>query len=94
VNRAHKTGDHKSTRLVNKELFDLWKIPTPGGHSISEPFRLEELAALRARKASRIGLHLPGVHNPPLGLLSNLGFATSSLPACASSKFQRSGEEH
>ena len=29
-----------------------------------------------------------------LGQLSNLGFATSSLPACANSKFQRSGEEH
>ena len=25
---------------------------------------------------------------------SNLGFATSSVPACANSKFQRSGEEH
>ena len=28
------------------------------------------------------------------GRLSNLGFATSSFPACANSKFQRSGEEH
>jgi len=39
-NRAHKTRDHKSTRLVNKELSDLGNIPTPEGHSISEPFRL------------------------------------------------------
>ena len=30
---------------------------------------------------------MPGRH-------SNLGFATSSVPACANSKFQRSGEEH
>ena len=29
-----------------------------------------------------------------LGRLSNLGFATSSVPACANSKFQSSGEEH
>jgi len=29
-----------------------------------------------------------------LGRLSNLGFATSSLPACLNSKFQRSGEKH
>jgi len=28
------------------------------------------------------------------GRLSNLGFATSSLPACANSKYQISGEEH
>jgi len=50
-NGAHRTMDCVSTRLVNKELSDLWKIPTPEGHSISEPFRLEELdAALRRLK--------------------------------------------
>jgi len=48
-NVAHRTGDRKSTRLVNKELSDLWKIPTPEGHNISEPFRLEELAAALRR---------------------------------------------
>ena len=41
--------DRRSTRLVNKELPDLWKIPTPGGQSISEPFRPEELAATLRR---------------------------------------------
>jgi len=45
-NGTHRTGDRKSTRLVNKQLSDLWKIPTPEGHSISEPFRPEELALL------------------------------------------------
>ena len=30
-NGAHKTGDREPTRLVNKELSDLWKIPTPEG---------------------------------------------------------------
>ena len=50
-NGAHKTKDRKSTWLVNKELSDLWKIPTPEVHSISEPFRPEELAvALRRLK--------------------------------------------
>ena len=46
---THKTGDRESTRLINKELSDLWKIPTLEGHSISEPFRLEELAAALRR---------------------------------------------
>jgi len=44
-NVAHRPGDRKSTRLINKELSDLWKIPTPEGHIISEPFRPEKLAA-------------------------------------------------
>ena len=44
-NGAHKTVDRKSTRLVNKELLDLWKIPTPEGHSICETFRPEDRAA-------------------------------------------------
>jgi len=39
------TQDQGSTSMVNKELSDLWKIPTPESHSISEPFRPEELAA-------------------------------------------------
>jgi len=40
-NGAHKTTDREPTRLVNKELSDLWKIPTSEGHSISKPFRPE-----------------------------------------------------
>jgi len=51
---AHRTGDRESTRLVNKQLSDLWKIPTPESHSISEPFRPEELAAaLRHLKSGK-----------------------------------------
>jgi len=46
--RAHKTSDRKPTRLANKELSYLWKIPTGEGHSISEPFSPEDFgAALR-----------------------------------------------
>jgi len=37
---AHRISGRKSTRLVNKELFNQWKIPTPEGHSISELFTL------------------------------------------------------
>ena len=48
-NGAHKTSDREPTRLVNKELSDLWKILTPEGHSISEPFRSEEFAAALRR---------------------------------------------
>ena len=48
-NGAHKTGDSEPTRLINKQLSDLWKIPTPEDHSISEPFRPEELAAALRR---------------------------------------------
>jgi len=44
-NWAHKTGGCESTKPVNKQLSDLWKIPTPEGHSISEPFRPEEFDA-------------------------------------------------
>jgi len=48
-NGAHKTSDREPTRLVNKELSDLWKIPTPEGYSISEPFRPGEFAAALRR---------------------------------------------
>jgi len=48
-NGAHKTSDRELTRLVNKQLSDLWKIPPPEGHSISEHFRPEEFAAALRR---------------------------------------------
>jgi len=43
--KAHRTGDHESTRLTDKELPDLWQVPTLEGTSISAPFRSEDLAA-------------------------------------------------
>ena len=48
-NGAHKTSSHKSTRLINKQLSDLWKILTPDGHRISKPFRPAEFAAALRR---------------------------------------------
>jgi len=84
-NEAHRTGGRDSTRLVNKELSDLWKIPTPEGHSISEPFRPEEHAALRRPKPGKS----PGLDSilPEfiLHVRSALGFATSSVLAFANS---------
>jgi len=53
-NGAHRTSYRESTRLVNKELSDLWKIPTPEGHSITEPFRPEEFVpSLRRLKPGK-----------------------------------------
>ena len=49
-NGTHRTRDRKSTRFINKELSDLWKITTPEGHSISELFRPEKLAAVLRRQ--------------------------------------------
>jgi len=55
--RKHTMLQHdikRCTPVVNKELSDLWKIPTPEGHSISEPFGPEELAAaLRCLKPGK-----------------------------------------
>ena len=96
-NGAHKTSDREPTRLVNKQLSDLWKIPTPEGHSISEPFRPEEFAAaLRRLKPGKS----PGLDSIFPEFILHAGSAVKSwfcdflIPACANSKFQRSGEEH
>jgi len=37
--------DCESTRFINKQLSDLWKVTTPEGHSISGPRMPEEIAA-------------------------------------------------
>jgi len=53
-NGSHKTGGRESTRLVNKQLSGLWKIPKPEGHSISEPFKPEKFtAAIRRLKPGK-----------------------------------------
>jgi len=53
-NGAHRTVDRESTRIVNKELSDLWKIQTPEGHRISEPFRPDQLSTpFRRRKPGK-----------------------------------------
>ena len=72
---AHRTGDRKSTRLVNKELSNLWKITTTEGHSISEPFRPEERAsALRRRKPGKS----PGLDSIFLEFILHTGSALKS----------------
>jgi len=53
-NGAHQTRYRESTRLVNNELFDLWKIIILEGHNISEPFKPDKLAAaLRCLKPGK-----------------------------------------
>ena len=63
VKNGHTGPGHEATRLVNKQLSDLWKIPTPEGHDISEPFRPEELAAalrhLKPGKSPRLDSIFP-----------------------------------
>jgi len=39
VKMGHKTGSCESTRLINKELSDLWEVRPSEGNSISVPFR-------------------------------------------------------
>ena len=45
--------ESQTSRLATKVLSDLWKIPTPEGHSTSEPFRPEELADALGRLKPR-----------------------------------------
>jgi len=95
-NRAYKTGSSESTRLTNKELFDLWNIPTPKENCVSSPFRPEELAItlghLKPGKSLGLESIFPefSLHSMP-GQLSNLGFAIS-FPVCTNSKSLGSGE--
>ena len=35
-NVVHRTGWRESSRLINKKTSDLWKIPTPEGHSLGQ----------------------------------------------------------
>ena len=72
---AHRTRDGESTRLVDKELSNLWKILTPEGHSISEPFRSEEFAAsLRRLKPGKS----PGLDSIPPEFIHHAGSALKS----------------
>ena len=76
---------------------DLWKITTPEGHSISDPFRTEELAAAIRRPKPEKSPGLDSIFSKfilHIGSALNVGFAISSLPGCDNSKFQRSGKEH
>jgi len=53
-NGAHNTGSRESTTLINKQLYDIWKVPTPEGNSISGPFRPAEFtSALRRLKPGK-----------------------------------------
>jgi len=98
-NGAHRTGGRKPTRFVHKQLSDLWKIPTPKGHSSLSPNPLGRRGLLLPSDAwnqESLRDWIPSyqsLYSKPVRL-SKLGFATSLLPACASTKFQTSGEKH
>ena len=68
---------YESTRQVKKELSDLWKIPTPDGHSISEPFRPG--GACWSHESLRDCIASSRTLYSTPGRLSNLGFATSCM---------------
>jgi len=46
-NGAHMTGGRQSTRLINRLLSDLWKVPTPEGYSISDQNRRQQVVNRR-----------------------------------------------
>ena len=74
-NGAPRTSAREPTRLINKQLSDLWKIPTHEGHSIFEPFRLEMFAAaLRRLKPGKS----PGVDSIFLEFILQAGSALKS----------------
>jgi len=74
-NGAHKTRSHESTRLINKELSDLWKVPTTEGNSISGPFAPEDpAAALRCLKSGKS----PGMDSIFPEFIFNAGSALKS----------------
>ena len=87
---AHKTSCHESTRFVNKQLPDLWKIQTPNPLG-----RKSLLLPSDAWNQESLQDWIPSCwssYSTP-GQLSNLACATFLLPACTNSKLQRSGEE-
>jgi len=89
-NGAHRTSGRESTRLVKKQLSDLWKIPTPEVHSISEPFRpVEFAAALRHLKPGKsTGLDSICPEFIAYSTPGRLSILVLRLPACVNSKFQ------
>ena len=89
--RVHQVRQQAAIRL--------WKIPTPEGHSSLSPYPLGQknlLLPLDTWSQESLRNWIPSSqssYSTP-GRLSNLGSATSSLPACANWKFQRHGEKH
>jgi len=73
--RGTEDRGRESIRIANKELSDLWKIPTPEGHSISEHFRPEDLpSALRRLKPGKC----PGLDSTFAEFILHAGSALKS----------------
>ena len=95
---THENGGTQEWKpRTNKELSDLWKVPTPQGNSISGPFSQRSFLLPSGdciHENHQVWILFSRSLYSTLGQLSNLGFAITSRPACTNSKFQRSGEEH
>jgi len=98
MSNKHKTGSRESTRIVNKQLSDLWKVPTPEGKEYPWPFQARGACchpqAPDVRTVSGSGFDLLGVYTPRRVGSQILTWRFPHFPACANSKFQRSGEKH
>ena len=88
----YMTRDRETTRLVREETSKLWKIPTPDDYSLTRKFSPAEFAtALQKLKSGQVLVltkYVPNLYSmldPP----SNPGCANFSLPACATSGFQK-----
>ena len=90
-NSAHKAENCEFTGLVNKELSDLWEGSTHEGNSISGPFMpgcmLPTSRTWSPETLPVCTLFYRSLYAMP-AQLSNLGYAISSLSACANSNSQ------
>jgi len=83
IRLAASTSYCKLKRVSNKEVSDLWKVPTPEGNSISGPFTPKELATgLNHLEPKNLRDWIPfsGSLHSTAGQLSNLGYAISLFP--------------
>ena len=89
-NGRYKGIDRESSQLISQEVSDLWRATPTGPGNISESFTCQEFAAalkhLKPGKAPGPDSIYPELHPIPRCV-------AFFLPACATSKIQKSGEE-
>ena len=86
MNGKYEGADCMSTRLVLKEVSDVWKVPTssPIDFTIAEfAAAVQKIKLGKAPEPVFICLELPQSH----------GYVASSFRACATLKCPKSGEE-
>ena len=96
-NGRYEGIDHESSRLILQEMSDLWRATPASPVNISKSFTSQKFAA--ALKHLKPG-KAPGLDSIRPKLIIHAGTALKSwlcgffLLACATSQFQKSGEEH